>query len=154
MGAPYAAGQILTAATLNEPFPLGDDAWATYIPTLTQPGAVTNNPVGRYQRVGRLIVVNTWIGATGAGTAANAVTVGLPVAASSALVLTNQAIGSGVLFDASAGIFYAGILVLASATTARLYMGATGTLGTGGFTAALANSDQVTYMAMYEANTS
>lgn len=154
MGAPYSAGQKLRAADLNEPFPLGDDAWATYTPTLTQPAAVTKNPVGRYQRVGRLIVVNAWLGVTGTGTAVNPVTVGLPVAASSAAVLTNQAIGSGTIFDTSASTFYAGVLVLSSATTARLYMGATGALGGAGFAAALANGDQITYMAMYEADTS
>lgn len=162
--ATWVAGAVLTAAqlnaqlrdNLNAAFPLAVDAWTAYTPTLTQSATVTKTVTyAKYQRVGRLIVVQGNLAVTGAGTAANAVTVGLPVTAA---VGGFMVVGSGYIQDASAGaVNYSGIAVLASTTTmvfANAQGAATnGLLGVGGFAAALAAGDVVTYAATYESAT-
>ena len=93
------SGQVLTAATLNT---IGA-AWVDYTPTLTQGVAVTKiiGPA-RYCQIQKLIVVEMFLIATSAGTAANAVKVGLPIAAKQA----GAYVGGGFIYDASANFMY------------------------------------------------
>lgn len=160
----WVTGELVTAAMLNAnirdnenaAFPLGVDAWTTYTPTLTQSATVTKTVTyAKYQRIGRLIVVNCVLTVTGAGTAANAITVGVPVAAASAGFMV---VGAGYVQDVSAGpLNYSGIAVLSTTTTiqfANAQGAATGgLLGVGGFTAALASPDVVSFSITYEAAT-
>lgn len=157
----WVAGAVLTAAqlnaqlrdNLNAAFPLAVDAWTTYTPTLVQSGAVTKTATyAKYQRVGRLIVAQVNLAVTGAGTAANAVAIGLPVTAATSDLI----VGTGNLFDQSANLTYKGLAYLASTTTVWLL--ATNTtantaLGVDAFTAALANLDAVRMTVTYEAAT-
>lgn len=155
----WVAGEYPTAAQFNAnirdnqnaAFPLGVDAWTTFTPTLTQSGAVTKTVTyAKYQRVGRLIVVNVLLTCTGSGSAANQVIVGLPVTA--ALNSTIAPIGTMMVADQSAGLNYTGALALASTTTVYGLVHAAGNvLGVSGFAAALASGDTVGYQAVYEA---
>lgn len=150
MAFPWSANDILTAADLNAAF--GGSSYATYTPTLTQSGSVTNT-INRaaYARIGKSVHGGAYLTVTGTGTLNNIVLVGLPVAA----VGSQFAIGSGTVFDTSAGLFYSGTLILNSSTTAKLSVGTTGTNylgGSGGvFTAALAAGDLVAVAFDYEA---
>ena len=93
------SGQVLTAATLNT---IGA-AWVDYTPTLTQSATVTKTiSYARYCQVQKLIVVEIFLIATSAGTAANGVRVGLPVTANK----TGQLLGSGFIYDASTNTMY------------------------------------------------
>lgn len=135
----------LNAATLG--------AWTSFTPTLTQSATVTKTVTyAKYARVGRTIVVVVDLAVTGAGTAANAVLIGLPVTASA----TGLTIGSGLLYDTSTGGTYRATCEISTTTTVML-RGSTSTaldaLGTGVFTAALAAGDIVRYCATYEALT-
>lgn len=123
----WVAGDVLTAAQLNQhlrdqllaAFPLGIDAWTSFTPTLTQSGAVTKTVnYAKYQRIGRTIIAQYDLTMTGAGTTANAVLVGLPVAA--AYSATNIYIGSGAIIDASTTTLYTGEWALASANTVQM----------------------------------
>lgn len=155
-----ASGYLVTAATWNAEivdnqnaaFPLGVDAWSTYTPTLVQSGAVTKTATyAKYQRVGRLITVQIKLDVTGPGTAANTVTVGLPVAA---VIGANACIGSGFIYDASANLFYGGIARKDGADTFSFVPTSTDSatqLGVSVFTAALAASDIVGATVTYEA---
>lgn len=147
----FSAGQYPTAAALNtafaSPFPVGIDAWTVYVPTLTQSTTVTKTvSVARYFKVGRWCWVELNLACTGAGTANAEVDVGLPLTATS-YGAGFTALGNGGIFDASAGIFYNGGVIIATTTAVRIsingstdYAGRTG----GGFAVALAASDQIT----------
>lgn len=146
------AGAVLSEADINA-FLMGEGgAWTTFTPTLVQSGAVTKTVTyASYARFGRLIVGNMLLTCTGAGTAANAVTIGLPVAASSGVT---QAVGAGTLFDTSATLNYVGTAQLTSTTTMAIIANAQANyLGVSSFTAALASGDTIGVSFMYQAAT-
>ena len=149
----FPAGHILTSADFDTLFPTGVGAWTTFTPTWTQSATVTKT-VGqaRYMKIGRLTIAHVVMTATGAGTAANAVQGGLPVAAQSAAGF--GVVGAGYFYDASANTVYALSALLSSSTTVGFRTGtSTADLGaTGGvFTAAIAAADILTYTVQYEA---
>lgn len=127
-------------------------AWSTYTPTLTQSGAVTKTVTyARYQRIGRMVTAEFLLSITGTGTAANAVSIGLPFTAAQA---ANMAAGSGYIFDTSAGVTFGGIAMLATTSTVVLQptsADAAGALGVSVFAAALASGDSVSGSITYEA---
>jgi hypothetical protein len=129
------------------------NAWEDYTPTLTQSGAVTKTVnYARFIRIGRTIHAVVKMTCTGTGTAANAVVVGLPVASSSGIGLIN--IGTGFVFDSSASLIYKGLANMASTTTVNFLPTESttpNTIGTAGFTAALASGDVVAMSITYEA---
>lgn len=140
----FVAGQVPTAAELNAITTgiLEDGtAGATYVPTLTQ-GATPTKSVefATYARVGPFVMVNVALSVTSAGTAANEIVIGLPP-----LTFVNfRQLGGGSIFDASTGLWYQGAAIWASATTCKIYPGASTTaLGATSFTAALASGDKV-----------
>lgn len=153
-------GDLITAAIWNQDvvdnqtatFPLGVAGWSPYTPTLTQSATVTKTlTYCKYQRVGRTIWAQGLISCTSAGTAANSVLVGLPVTAAAA---GNMACGMGYIYDASAGFAYVGLAVLQSTTVMAFQPTSADTnafLGQAIFTAALANTDAITWSIMYEA---
>lgn len=147
-------------------FDLGTD-WTSYTPTLGQ-GATTNITktvtYARYQRIGRLIVVEGSLAVTGTGTASAAINVTLPTAGTTAAAGAAFFLvpGAASVFDTSASMTYPAFSYLASTTTLQFTpLGATvgvgwnglglgGGIGTGTFGAALANGDVVSYSAIYE----
>lgn len=146
------AGAKVRASDWSSAFPTDTDAWTSYIPTLTQGATVTNTVVyAKYIKIGRLVIFSISLSVTGAGTASNAVLFGLPVAASSS---SGIALGSGIIFDVSAGLIYAGIPDLQTASTALAWPASTdgnaSGLGARVFTAALASGDVVRFSGMYE----
>lgn len=157
----FVAGQVPTAAELNAEiaagFPVGLGAWPSYVPTLTQGGAVTKTvQSARYFKVGRWVHVEVYLVATGAGTANNRVLVGLPVTPSAASLASGGA-GHVWLYDQTAGQQYTGMSFIASATTMAFFHGGTGTVslaygqtGAAGFAVALANADQIIATLDYE----
>ncbi len=130
------------------------NAWETYTPTLTQSGAVTKTVTyAKFVRMGRTIVANVVLAVTGAGTANNAVKVGLPVAATTSALV----VGIMEIIDASVGTTrYSGTAFLDSTTEIvgicnadAPYMGQTGS----DFAVALASGDSIRLAFSYEAAT-
>jgi hypothetical protein len=147
-------GAALTESDINLYLTGEGGAWTTWTPTLQQAGVVTatvNHAV--FGRWGRLIMASFRLTATGAGSANIAVQVSLPVTAARAV----GSLGSGVIFDLSAGLLYSGTPILASTTGLQFEGHGAGvspnSLGSTGsyFTAALAAGDVVTATITYEA---
>lgn len=138
------AGSVLPASTLNR---IGA-AWESYTPTLTQSVTVTKTiNVAKYCQLQKTIICDISLTATSAGTAANEVTVGLPIATAAT---TNRVIGTGFVYDASTGTVYNCTAYNATTTTAKFfYQTAFGW----GFSPniALANADQIRFLFTYEA---
>jgi hypothetical protein len=124
-GSPY-AGQTYTNTVLGITYVYNGSVWVpfkhwgpgtTFTPTWTQGGAITKttNAITQYFQEGKTVWGSVYMSATGgAGVANTAQTVGLPVAANAAGF---QEVGSGHFFDASAGLNYPFLVVLASTTT-------------------------------------
>jgi hypothetical protein len=161
----WSSGDVLTAAQMNAElrdallaaFPLSaaglSAAWTGYTPTLTQSATVTKTVTyAKYQRVGRLVIAQGLLTVTGAGTAANAVAIGLPVTAAASDLI----VGSGNIFDVSANTTHKGVAYLASTTTLWLLAAnttANTALGVDSFAAGLASPDAVRFQVMYESAT-
>ncbi len=92
-------------------------AWTSYTPTLTQSGAVTKTVnYAKYIQMGKTVIVHLAVTCTGAGTAANAITVGLPVAASSVYVT-----GSFWYLDAGTTVYAGTVYGDTSTTSVHLF---------------------------------
>lgn len=137
------SGQVLTAATLNT---IGA-AWVDYTPTLTQGVAVTKiiGPA-RYCQIQKLIVVEMFLIATSAGTAANVVKVGLPIAAKQ----TGALVGGGFIYDASANFMYNILPFVFDANTVAFFYQTGSEFGISP-AITLANTDQIRLKLIYEA---
>ena len=160
----WVAGAVATAAQFNSdlrdalniiiPVASTTLAWGSYTPTLTQSATVTKTVTyAKYFQVGKIVVVVWDLAVTGAGTANNAVLVGLPVTAASA---ATKPVGGGMINDASVPTNITGLPYLNSTTTfgyldttaaANVVLGQTGAA----FAAALASPDAVRGFAIYEA---
>lgn len=128
-------------------FPLGVDAWTSYTPTLTQSGALTKTVTyAKYQRIGRTIHLMVNLTITSAGTAGNAIVIGLPVAAAS----SSGVLGSFRYLDAGTTV-YAGICFGVSTTTMEL--ASTNNANPFGVSPAVtaANNDTIQVAVTYEA---
>lgn len=140
----FVSGQVPTAAELNAIITgiLEDGlTGATYVPTLTQSNTPTKTvEFATYARVGPFVLASVSLSVTSAGTAGNAVVVGLPP-----VTFNNfRNLGTGSIFDASASTWYHGHVVWASATTCQIWPNAATTpFGVTSFTAALASGDKV-----------
>jgi len=121
--------------------------WESYTPTLTQSVTVTKTiNSARYARIQKIVTCDILLTCTSAGTAANGVVVGLPIAASG----TQRLVGTGFIYDASTAIVYNVSAITASSTTVQFfYQTATGW----GFSPniALALNDQIRILFTYEA---
>lgn len=128
------------------------NAWETYTPTLTQLGAVTKTVnYARYTRIGRLIRVEVHMTCTGSGTANNAVTIGLPVAA--AYSAEFRTVGTFFMLDASVAFYFAAAVLGSSTTVQGLANGDAVLMGVTGadFAVALVSGDKVSIEVTYEA---
>ena len=125
--------------------------WTDYTPTLVQSSAVTKTVVlARYFQFQKMVVATVVLNATGSGTASNAVTIGLPVAAR---VNVNQIVGSGYIYD-NGGVgpqFTYNCSAYLSTTTSFLALYNAGSPWGSNPTYALANGDQVAFVLTYEA---
>lgn len=144
------AGARIKAADLLAIFPGNTDAFTTYVPTLTQSATPTKNvEYAGWFKVGRWVTVSLSLAVTSAGTAANAVVIGLPSAAGTPASYRN--IGGGSIYDASANFWYTGAAIWQSASTFVIIPNAAATgLGASSFTAALASGDVVTATLSYQ----
>jgi hypothetical protein len=80
------------------------DAWIAYTPTFTQGATITKTVQNaRYKKIGKTVVVQVYLIATSAGTAANIVYIGLPVNARTGNSTTT---GVAQIYDASTNIIY------------------------------------------------
>jgi hypothetical protein len=148
-------GAALTQTDINTYLMGEGGAWSTWTPTVTQSGSVTVT-VNRasYARYGRTIHATAFLTVTGAGTISNAVVIGgLPAAAA----YTTGVFGFGALSDLSASRTYPFMAAFASSTSFALLgtqdVSADIQLGvaSSSFTAALANTDQISFTVTYEA---
>lgn len=138
------AGQVLTASIMNQ---IGA-AWVDYTPTLTQ-GVTVNKTISyaRYCQIQKTVIVQVYLVATSAGTAATEVVIGLPITATGTTGRTN---GTGFIFDASAGVMYNTSSWLNTTSSVKFFY----QTGFGwGFSPniALATSDQLSFTFIYEA---
>lgn len=149
MGYPWTANDILTAADLNAAIGTGIvktglGAPASWTPVVTQSNTPTLTvEYAAYQKVGRWAQVLVSVNITSAGTANNAVLCTFPSAAGT--LSSYRVLGSGAIYDASAGLWYSGNVYYNSATTFAIAANGQTNLGAAGtsFTAALANGDKV-----------
>lgn len=151
----WVAGDVVTAADTNLYLNHTGGAWTAWTPTITQSGSVTCT-VNRatWFRAGRFITATAFLTVTGTGTASNAVVIGgLPVASS----YGTGSVGYGAISDLSAVRTYPGIAALTS-TTSFVFLGTSTVsadiqlgVATSAFTAALANTDQISFTITYEA---
>lgn len=135
----------LPAATLNT---IGA-AWESYTPSLTQNATVTKTVVyAKYTQINKLCIANIRMTVTGAGTAANAVVVGLPL---SSAATSGINVGTIQVYDSSTGTSYAGAASIASATTVSFVGDWSGNNFFGAVpNIALAVDDQIRLCLMYE----
>jgi hypothetical protein len=143
----FVQGQKNTAAIMNQ---IGA-AWETWTPTLTQSATVTfTNTSSRYMRIQKLVIAQTYLTVSGAGTAGQNVLVGLPVTAQNA---SGQIAGYGWLYDASTTTVYNVIAYMTATTSVSLMYTPNATGGAFGSNPAvtLGASDQVRLSFVYEA---
>lgn len=122
---PY-TGQMYTDTALGITYIYSGSAWVpfkhwgagtAYTPSWTQGGVITKtvNAITQYFQEGKNVWGSVYMLATGGAGAANtAQTVGTPVTAAAAVF---QEVGSGHFYDASAGLNYPFLVVMASTTT-------------------------------------
>lgn len=124
--------------------------WTSYTPTFTQSATITKT-VGyaRWMRVGRTVIGGFHMTATSAGTASNAIRVGLPVTAGA--LPNDLGIGSGYVADVSSPQNYIASLGVIT-TTAVGFIVAAGYVGSS-VAMTIASGDIVTGQFMYEAAT-
>lgn len=129
----------------------------TWTPTVTQGGAVTITVTNAsYVRLGRALIGRVTLLVTGgAGAANNFISVSTPVTVVSGGEVVYPC-GSGIVFDASANLYYPMVALTASTTSFRLldttiasnvYGGQTGST----FAAALVNTDKIAFDFFVEA---
>lgn len=147
---PWTAHDILTAADLNAAIGTGVIttgliASATYAPTWVQGATISKTTsLAVYDRRGPWVDWCVALAATSAGTAANVITVTLPVATLGVQLM----VGTFFFVDASTGKYYAGTASNNTTTTARFVLGKSDAvvsdyLGTAnsGFALAIASGD-------------
>lgn len=133
--------------------------WTSFTPTVYQDGVkgaaqtITNNYC-RYGRAGRTITYQGYVAiSSGTGTAGQPIDITLPVTAAYTSASAMN-IGTGYVYDASAGTNYPGIAVLMSPGVGFRFLPAHVTsnnyLGSVEFTAALASSDAIVWNITYE----
>lgn len=147
------SGAKIRAADLLDVFPQNTEAWASYTPTLTQSTTPTYTvEYASYMKIGRMVTVQMSLGVTSAGTAGNAVVIGLPTGIGNPVGY--RMLGQAGIYDASASAWYLGMAQYASTTTFTVVQsGFGGSLGAAGsFTAALASGDKVTALLTYQVN--
>jgi hypothetical protein len=136
------SGQVLTAATLNT---IGA-AWVDYTPTLTQSATVTKTILtARYCQLQKTIIGQIVMNINSAGTAANAVAVGVPIAGRA----VNQMAAFGYIYDASANIIYNVTGYLATTSTMQFFYQTGNPFGVSP-AVTLANTDQIALNFSYE----
>jgi hypothetical protein len=146
------AGARVRAADLPGVFQTGTDAWQSWTPVWTQSATISKTiNVAQYIKIGRLVIASVSLTATSAGTAANRLSVTLPVTAASAVVRT---IGSFRYNKAGTG-YYSGSTMTLDAThvifmqggpACTEWLGATGSANA----AAVAATDTIDFTVMYE----
>lgn len=142
----FTSGQVLTAAELNTA-----GAWSSYTPTWTQTVAVTKTVNwALYSELGKIVFVNVQMTATGSGTAAADIVVGLPVTASA----NNFVIGHGAFFTSTTSWPF---LATLNTSTSIRFISPVSTgfpnyfSGTAGTNVNLVSGDIVNFILTYEA---
>jgi hypothetical protein len=136
------SGQVLTAATLNT---IGA-AWVDYTPTLTQGVTVTKTVVqARYCQFQKTVIGQVLMNVTNAGTAGNAVLVGLPLSARA----VNGMSAFGYIYDANVNVMYNLTGVVSTGTTLQFYYQTGNAFGVSP-AVTLAASDQIAINFSYE----
>lgn len=117
----WTAGETVTAALMNsdvrDPLAALAGAWTSYTPTLAQGGTGNISKTvtyAKYIRVGKFVVCQWRLSATGTGTAGASITASLPFQAAQ----SSLTIGSGAYSDG--GTVYSGVAQLDSTTTCGL----------------------------------
>jgi hypothetical protein len=156
---------VATAATVathtTELAKINEGAWTTWTPVVTQgstPSLTVYSAV--YMRVGRMITFEALVNITSTATAANDITISLPIAAKARYSGTNLIyFGVGAIYNANLGIINSGPLNTISGLADKVRIKATSSststqfLGGFEFTEALTTGDTVSVSGTYEAET-
>lgn len=138
----FTDGSVLTAAELNTGLTFTD-----YTPDWTQSATITKTVNwARYTKFGKFISGSIKMTATGSGTAANDVLVGLPVAASS----NNYLIGNGIRIYAGESYIRPYFAIFNSSTTVK-FLSTASTTQTGFSQAQVLSGDVIYLQFTYEA---
>lgn len=133
--------------------PVWTDVAAAAI-TFTQGATVTKTATyAAYEKIGTLVHWQGRLAVTGAGTAATAIKVSVPFAIRTAAAVANRPIGTGVVLDLDAVLFYRCIAVIFDANTLVFFVNGSTVANYAGadtFTAALASGDTVSWDVTYE----
>ena len=136
------SGQVLTAATLNTIGAVAVD----YTPTLTQSATVTKTVLtARYFQFQKFVTGQIVMNVTGAGTAANIVYVGLPIAARS----TSLIVAYAYIYDANVNAMYNLTAYTSSTSTVGFFYQTGNPFGVSP-AVTLANTDQISVNFSYE----
>jgi len=126
---------------------------STWTPTITQNGNVTKTVnVANYWKIGRRVYGELHVTCTGAGGSSVAIQVSMP----DTMVYSGTpsiAVGVGGVFDASAAVFYTGMVVPISSTTLGVWGYAETNVAGADPAFTLANTDQITMSFAYYSTT-
>ena len=136
------AGEVLTSTKLNTIGAVAVD----YTPTLTQGATVTKTVLtARYFQFQKFVTGQIVMNVTGAGTAANTVLVGLPIAARS----TSLIVAYAYIYDANVNVMY-NLTGYTSTTSTVGFFYQTGNAFGVSPAVTLANTDQISVNFSYE----
>lgn len=140
----FSIGQVLTAANMNS---IGA-SWEAYTPTLSQGGLGLTKTINyaRYCQIQKTIIVQIHVTLTGASIAGS-ISLSLP-GLNPAIQFRNM--GTMLIYDASAGLFYNGAGFISSNVITAYGQGGNNFMGTSTPTVTLAVNDQVSCSVMYE----
>lgn len=124
--------------------------WTSYTPTLVQSGAVTKTVTyAKYRSFGGVVEVLVYLTVTGAGSAGNAIAVGLPVTGAAS---TRMILGSGLISHTGTANYPVLVENLSTTTVDFWRSDQPPTARVGADPSfALANTDFITFQAVYEA---
>lgn len=130
-------------------FPNAFGPWTAFTPTFTQSVTITKTVLtATYMQIGKLVICQVAMNATSAGTATNAVRVGLPIAARA----SNAVFGVGQLYDASTTTRYiCGMFGMSATEVAFGINGVSSDVWGNSPNLAIASGDQMNYTVTYEA---
>ena len=111
---PFVAGAVLTAGNLNSLFPAG----TAFTPSLTGMTLGNGSQTHVYQQLNKLIVVHGFITLGSTSTVTADIEITLPVTGKA--YGATSPIGSCLMFDSSTGVTFAGLVIIAAASTSSV----------------------------------
>ena len=126
-----------------ETFAVTQGAWTAWTPVITQSATPTFTNASVYMKVGRMVTAFVYCSFTSAGTAANDISISLPVAS------TGGVGGGDFCYRVSASTFFAGSISEVAANSVKLWVGGSAA-GRFGQSTTIASGDSLSAMICYQ----